>query len=99
MLLGTTKPDIGDRGGMPEAEKIPHRLGRLIASPKAYAKQKSLLAGLRWLRASLPLGRVESDDFDPFWLVPRHADISEITRHHDLFHNLVRPHTLVPPAP
>jgi cytochrome P450 len=83
---------------MPEAENIPHRLGRLIASPKAYAKQKSLLAGLRWLRANLPLGRVESDDFDPFWVVTKHADVSEIIRQHDLFHNGDRAHTLVPRA-
>jgi cytochrome P450 len=83
---------------MPEAEKIPHRLGRLITSPKAYARQKSLLAGLGWLRAHQPLGRVEIDGFDPFWLVTRHADVSEIIRQHDLFHNGDRAHTLVPRA-
>jgi cytochrome P450 len=83
---------------MPEAKKIPQRLGRLIASPKAYAKQKTLLAGLRWLRAKQPLGRVEIEGFDPFWLVTKHADISEIIRQHDLFHNGDRAHTLVPRA-
>jgi hypothetical protein len=67
---------------MPEAEEIPRRLGRLIASPKAYAKQKTLLAGLRWLRANLPLGRVETEGFDPFWVVTRHADVSDIIRQH-----------------
>ena len=50
---------------MPEAEKVPKRLGRLIASPKAYAKQKALLAGFRWLRANLPLAQVESEDLIP----------------------------------
>ena len=83
---------------MPEAEKIPQRLGRLIASPKAYAKQKTLLAGLRWLRANQPLGRVEIKGFDPFWLVTKHADISEVIRQHNLFHNGDRAHTLVPRA-
>jgi cytochrome P450 len=83
---------------MPEVEKIPERLGRLIASPKAYARQKSLLVGLQWLRANQPLGRVEMRDFDPFWLVTRHADVSRIIRQHDLFHNGDRPHTLVPRA-
>ena len=83
---------------MPEAEKIPRRLGQLITSPKAYAKQKSLLAGLRWLRANLPLGRVETEGFDPFWVVTKHADILEIIRQHDLFHNGDRSHTLVPRA-
>ena len=83
---------------MPEAEKIPHRLGRLIASPKAYARQKSLLAGLQWLRANQPLGRVEIKGFDPFWLVTRHADVSKIIRQHELFRNGDRAHTLVPRA-
>lgn len=83
---------------MPEAEKIPERLGRLIASPKAYARQKSLLAGLRWLRANQPLGRIETEGFDPFWLVTKHADISRIIRQHELFHNGDRAHTLVPRA-
>jgi cytochrome P450 len=83
---------------MPEAEKIPQRLGRLITSPKAYAKRKTLLAGLRWLRANLPLGRAEAQGFDPFWVVTRHADVSDIIRQHGLFHNGDRPHTLVPRA-
>jgi cytochrome P450 len=83
---------------MPEAEQIPQRLGRLITSPKAYAKQKSLLTGLRWLRANLPLGRVETEDFDPFWVVTKHADVVEVIRQHHLFHNGDRAHTLVPRA-
>jgi cytochrome P450 len=83
---------------MPVAEKIPDRLGRLITSPKAYARQKSLLVGLRWLRANQPLARVETQGFDPFWLVTRHADVSKIIRQHELFHNGDRAHTLVPRA-
>src|SRR6476646_4487212 len=65
------QPDMRDRRGMPEVEKIPQRLGRLITSPKAYANQKTLLAGLRWLRANRALGRVESEGFDPFWVVTK----------------------------
>src|SRR5262247_2049886 len=83
---------------MSESEKIPERLGRLIASPGAYARQKTLLVGLRWLRANQPLGRVETRGFDPFWLVTRHADVSRIIRQHELFHNGDRAHTLVPRA-
>src|SRR6266852_547249 len=83
---------------MPQVKKIPDRLGRLIASPKAYARQKSLLVGLQWLRANQPLGRLETQGFDPFWLVTRHADISRIIRQHQLFHNGDRAHTLVPRA-
>jgi cytochrome P450 len=83
---------------MPEVREIPHRLGLLIVSPKAYARQKSLLAGLQWLRANQPLGRVDTKGFDPFWLVTKHADASRIIRQHDLFHNGDRAHTLVPRA-
>lgn len=83
---------------MAEVEKIPARLGRLITSPKAYARQKSLLAALGWLRANLPVGRVETEDFDPFWIVTRHVDVLEIIRQHGLFHNGDRAHTLVPRA-
>jgi hypothetical protein len=83
---------------MPEAEKVPERLGRLIASPKAYARQKSLLAGLRWLRVNLPFGRVETEGFDPFWMVTKHRDVVEIIHQHELFHNGDRAHTLIPRA-
>jgi cytochrome P450 len=83
---------------MPEVKEIPHRLGLLIVSPKAYARQNSLLAGLQWLRANQPFGRVETKGFDPFWLVTKHADASRIIRQHELFHNGDRAHTLVPRA-
>ena len=77
---------------------VPRHIGRLIVSPRAYAKQKPLLAGFRWLRAHVPLGRVEAEGFDPFWAVTRHADILDVSRRHDLFHNGDRATTLVPRA-
>src|SRR5712691_4403187 len=83
---------------MNETAKVPERLGRLIVLPKAYAKQNSLLAGFRWLRANLPLGRVEIEGVDPIWVVTKHADMQEIIRQHNLFHNGDRAHTLVPRA-
>jgi cytochrome P450 len=83
---------------MSGARKIPANLGRLIVSPKAYAEQKPLLRGFRWLRANNPLGRVEVEGFDPFWAVTKHTDILEICRQGDLFHNGDRATTLVPRA-
>jgi len=84
-----------EQGQMHDAATVPERLGRLIVSPKAYARQKPLLAGFRWLRANLPLGRVETEGFDPFWAVTKHADILDVSRRHDLFHNGDRATTLV----
>jgi len=83
---------------MSHAANVPEAIGALIVSPKAYATQKELLAGFRWLRRNNPLGRVESEGFDPFWAVSAHADIVEISRRADLFHNGDRASTLVPRA-
>lgn len=83
---------------MPEAISIPAKIGRLIVSPKAYERQSALLRGFQWLRANNPLGRVEVEGFDPFLAVTKHADILEISRQNNLFHNADRAATLVPRA-
>jgi cytochrome P450 len=83
---------------MSEAEQVPAEIGALIVSPKAYASQRELLAGLNWLRQNNRLGRVQAEGFDPFWAVTTHADIVEVSRRHDLFNNGSRSTTLVPRA-
>ena len=74
---------------------VPRDIADLLVSPNAYAEQTKLYAGLRWLRANNPLGRAEIENFDPFWIVTKHADILEISRQNDLFHNGDRATTLV----
>ena len=74
---------------------LPQDIADLLVSPNAYAEQTRLYAGLRWLRANNPLGRAEIEDFDPFWIVTRHADILEISRQNELFHNGDRATTLI----
>jgi cytochrome P450 len=78
--------------------QVPAEIGRLIVSPQAYARQRQLLAAFRRLRETNPVGRVETEDFDPFWAVTRHADILAISRAHDAFHNGDRATALVPRA-
>jgi cytochrome P450 len=77
---------------------VPADIARLIVSPQAYARQTKLLAAFRRLRETNPVGRVEIDQFDPFWVVTRHADIQSISRRHDLFSNGKRATALVPRA-
>ena len=77
---------------------IPAEIGALVVSPKAYATQKELMAGFRWLRSNNPLGLIDIEGFDPFWAVTAYADIVEVSRRHDLFHNGDRASTLVPKA-
>ncbi len=77
---------------------VPAEIGALIVSPRAYASQKELLAGFRWLRRHNRLGRVQAEGFDTFWTVTRHADVVEVSRRHDLFNNSARSTALVPRA-
>ncbi|MEJ2376811.1 MAG: cytochrome P450 [Pseudolabrys sp.] len=78
--------------------KVPDDLGQLIVSPKAYASQDRLFASFRWLRSNNPIGLVEAEGFDPFWAVTKHADILEVSRQNDLFHNGDRATALIPRA-
>ena len=41
----------------------------------------------RQIRATAPLAKAELDGFEPFWVVTRHADILEVERQNELFHN------------
>ncbi len=67
-----------------------------VLDPQSYADDKGLHAALRRLRTENPLGRAELEDFDPFWIVTKHADILEISRNNDLFHNGDLSTTIVP---
>ena len=49
---------------MNETEMSPEKVGALIVSPAAYATQKALMAGFRWLRHNNPLVLIEADGFD-----------------------------------
>jgi cytochrome P450 len=68
-----------------------------VIEPKNYADD-SVHEGFRWLRANNPLGRAELPEFDPFWVVTKHADILEVSRQNDLFHNGDLQTTLTPKA-
>jgi len=80
------------------SSRVPGEIGNLIVSPQAYARQRQLLSAFRWLREANPIGRVEIEEFDPFWVVTRHADILAVSRQHDIFHNGERATALVPRA-
>lgn len=66
---------------------ISEELARTIIDPKSYAKREIVDAAFSKIRAEQPLDRAELADFDPFWVVSRHADIKEVERQPDLFHN------------
>lgn len=66
---------------------IPQEVAQAIVDPKAYADGKRVDEAFAWLRREAPLEVAELDGFDPFWVVSRHADILEVERQNELFHN------------
>lgn len=66
---------------------LPDELSWAVVDPKAYADQVRTDGAFARIRAEFPLAKTNLDDFDPFWVVSKHADILEISRQNDLFHN------------
>ena len=66
--------------------RIPQEIASTLVDPTAFAGPR-IHDAYAWLRANNPLGVAEPEGFDPFWVVTRHADILEISRQNDLFHN------------
>ncbi|MFC0587954.1 cytochrome P450 [Novosphingobium aquiterrae] len=66
---------------------IARELAETIIDPKAYSLRDPVDNAFRAIRANQPLDKAELDGFEPFWVVSRHADIKEIERQPDLFHN------------
>lgn len=67
--------------------KIAPELAQTIINPKAYAAGTPVDEAFAAIRATTPLAQAEPEGCDPFWVVSRHADIKEIERQPDIFHN------------
>ena len=78
---------------MPD-HRIPKDIADILANAAAYADDR-IHQAYRWLRANEPLGVADIEGVDPFWVVTRHADILEISRQNELFHNGDRSPTLI----
>ena len=66
---------------------LPDELSWAVVSPKSYADQDVTDKAFARIRAEFPLAKTNLADFDPFWVVSKHADILEISRQNDLFRN------------
>jgi hypothetical protein len=74
---------------MEQGRLIPDDVAETLVDPRCYADHR-IHDTYRWLRANNPLGVAKADGFDPFWVVTRHADILEVSRQNELFHNADR---------
>ncbi len=61
--------------------------GSIFISPTAYADQARWHAVAAELRRDAPVLRVEAEGYSPFYVLTRHADVFEVSRRSDLFHN------------
>lgn len=66
---------------------LPDEIAQAIVDPYTYADVPKLDATFRWIRREMPLAVAKPNGFHPFWVVSRHADISDISRRNDEFLN------------
>lgn len=67
--------------------QIPAPLAAMIVDPHAYAAATPVDEAFRQIRADTPLAVAKPEGMEPFWVVSRHADIMEVERQPELFHN------------
>jgi len=71
-------------------ERRPDDLAHSITSPRSYAELHTLLRNFAWLRRNDPVSLIETENFDPFWAITKHADITQIGRDKQLFASGIR---------
>jgi cytochrome P450 len=89
-------------GSIPRASTtvvvIPTELIAPLYNPATFAVRGAVDRLLADVRRDYPLARAEVPGYDPYWIVSRHADIQEVSRQNELFHNADRSATLIPQA-
>lgn len=70
-----------------DAPTMPAGIAATIVDPKSFQHRERSDEAFAWLRANAPLSVARTEGFDPFWVVTRHADILEVERQNELFHN------------
>ncbi|MCA3740070.1 MAG: cytochrome P450, partial [Phenylobacterium sp.] len=87
-------PTPGHRTHSGSRPVIAQDIAQTLVDPRAYADGKRIDDAFAYLRREAPLAQAQPEGFDPFWVVTRHADILEVERQNELFHNGDRSATL-----
>lgn len=66
---------------------LAQELAKTITDPKCYSQRELVDEAFKTIRAKAPLDKAHLDGMEPFWVVSRHADIKEIERQPEFFHN------------
>jgi cytochrome P450 len=70
---------------------LPIEIATALTDPTAFADRDAMNESLKWMRANMPVGMANVDGFPPFWVLSKHADVSEASRRTDLFNNTSKP--------
>jgi cytochrome P450 len=82
----STENRIAETEVRTQRPEVPRDLAREVIDPTVHASDRIHEVFAR-LRADQPLGLVVTEEFDPFWLVTRQADLRSIAAQPDLFNN------------
>ena len=74
---------------------IPQDIANTIVDPHAYAAEKPIDEAFKFLRKEMPLAKAQPEGFKEFWAVTKQADILDVEKQNDLFHNGDQAATLV----
>jgi cytochrome P450 len=66
---------------------VPQEIAETVVDPNAYANREQIDAAFTWLRREAPLTKIQPAGYAPFWPVTKNADILEVERQSDIFHN------------
>ena len=69
------------------SQMIPQDIADTIVNPEAYAAEKPVDEAFTFLRKEMPLARAQPEGFASFWAITKHADILEVEKQNELFHN------------
>ncbi len=75
---------------------IPTELIAPVFNPATFATRGAVDRIFSEIRQRYPLAQAEVPGYDPYLIVSRHADIQEVSRQNELFHNADRSATLIP---
>lgn len=83
-------------GSATAVHRAPGDIARTITDSRQYGSPQDVHDALKWLREHQPVSLVQTEQFEPFWLISRHQDVLDIERQANLFHNGDRSTVLVP---
>ncbi len=73
----------------PAPPVAPDEIARAIILPQSYGRplEEVVIPAGEWLRKNMPIARAKVEGYDDAWLISRHADIQQVAKDNELFHN------------